>query len=107
MLAPAFRKWCIFDPVTRMAYFVNKLDDDIKSKYEAVCKIEANVFSMCNPGTRFIDILEKQKNLYEEFGFAEEWKNHFQGGLTGYFANGFNKYNNGRAAIIKNQSFNW
>jgi Xaa-Pro dipeptidase len=107
MLAPAFRKWGIFAPVTRMAYFGNQLGDDIKNKYEAVCKIEANVFSMCKPGTRFIDILERQKTLYKEFGFAEEWKNHFQGGLTGYFANDPTQYTNEKATIIENQSFNW
>ncbi len=60
MLALAFRKWGLFAPVTRMIYFGNKLSDDTKNKYEAICKIEATVFSMCKPGTRFIDILEKQ-----------------------------------------------
>jgi hypothetical protein len=33
---------------------------------------------------RFSHILEKQKQWYAEFGFEGEWKNHFQGGPTGY-----------------------
>ena len=107
LLAPAFRKWGIFAPVSRMVHFGNDLEDSIKTKYEAVCTIEANVFSMCKPGTKFSDILVKQKSLYKELGFEEEWKNHFQGGLTGYIPNDASKCLDEKAKIIESQPFNW
>lgn len=107
MLAFAFRKWGIFAPVTRMIHFGDDIEDSIKTKYEAICTIEANVFSMCRPGTKFTDILKKQKSLYKELGFEEEWKNHFQGGLTGYLGNDPTQCFNEKAKIIKNQPFNW
>ena len=107
LLAPAFRKWGIFAPVSRMIYFGKMLEEKIKTKYDAVCTIEASVFSMCKPGTKFSDILIKQKSLYAQLGFPQEWKNHFQGGITGYFPNDPSKCLDKDAKILKNQTFNW
>ena len=36
------------------------------------------------PGVKFADILSRQKQWYAEQGYPEEWRNHFQGGPTGY-----------------------
>jgi len=56
---------------------------EVEKKYEAACQIATAALSMCIPGTRFIDILEIQKDIYKEFGYEDEWKNHYQGGVTG------------------------
>jgi len=83
LLSPAVRKWGLHANVARMVCF-GKVPEDISRKYSAVCDIEAEAITMCTPGTRFSDILEKQKNLYKQWGFPNEWHNHFQGGATGY-----------------------
>lgn len=83
LLSPAVRKWGLHANVARMVCFGN-IPDDICCKYSAVCDIEAEAISMCTPGTRFSDILERQKKLYDHLGYTDEWHNHFQGGVTGY-----------------------
>ena len=46
--------------------------------------MEARVFLTIEKGMRFSQILENQKQWYAQYGFEGEWKNHFQGGPTGY-----------------------
>ncbi|OFW63081.1 MAG: hypothetical protein A2Z35_05070 [Actinobacteria bacterium RBG_19FT_COMBO_36_27] len=107
MIAPAIRKWGIHVPMARMIYFGKKIPGEIRGKYEAACQIEANIFKNCIPNNKFSDIFEMQKFLYNNLGFTNEWKKHFQGGLTGYFINDPTKYNDKDAFIKKNQTFNW
>ncbi|NTW37776.1 MAG: hypothetical protein HGB17_17035, partial [Syntrophobacteraceae bacterium] len=46
--------------------------------------VSAEEYRRLAPGLKFSQILEWQKEWYREFGFADEWHNHFQGGPTGY-----------------------
>ena len=107
MLAPACRKWGLTLPITRMVFFGDSLPDELERKYDALCLIEANTMANCNPGTRFADIFEMQKKLFFETGFPDEWKNHFQGGITGYMVNDSGKCLDQDAVITDRQTFNW
>lgn len=84
LLHPAVKKWGLHANVTRMLYFGDRLPEAIERKYDAACMVETAAVSMCIPGTKFSDILEVEKKIYKETGFEEEWRNHFQGGTTGY-----------------------
>ena len=107
MLAPAIQKWGLTVPVTRMVYFGDRLPEDLRKKFEAVCTIEAHTMAKCTPGNKFTDILVMQKKLYAETGYPDEWRNHFQGGITGYVINDPTKYNDPEAVIQDRQTFNW
>jgi Xaa-Pro dipeptidase len=107
MMAPACQKWGLVMPITRMVYFGDKLPEELERKYEALCRIEASTFAACVPYAKFPSILEVQKRMYLETGFGEEWRNHFQGGITGYIVNDPTKCLDSNAAIVSNQTFNW
>lgn len=93
--------------VTRMVYFGDSLPQDIKRRYDAVSKIEAASLSMCIPGKKFAKILELQKRLFREAGFANEWENHFQGAITGYLLADPNLCKNPDAEVVVNQAYDW
>ena len=107
LLHPAVRKWGLHANVTRLMYFGDNVPDDIKTKFDAVSTIEAAAISMCETGNRFSDILAEQKKLYKELGFEDEWRNHYQGGITGYFVGDGSLCNNPSNLISSSQAFDW
>ena len=107
LLHPAARKWGLHANVTRMVYFGDRVPDEIARKYDAACRIEAAAISMCRPGERFSRILEAEKSVYRETGFADEWRHHFQGGITGYLLADPNLCNDPEAEVSLNQAYDW
>lgn len=107
MLAPACRKYGLTVPITRMIYFGDNLPKETLNKFEVACKIEAQTIDMAREGTKFNDIFLKQKEMFKEYGYENEWKNHFQGGMTGYVVNDSSLTLDTNAVIKDNQTFNW
>ncbi len=83
LLHPAARRWGLHANVSRSLYFGTP-SEDIRRAYQAVATLEACLLGRLKPGLLFSEIFEWQKQKYAELGFPEEWKNHFQGGPTGY-----------------------
>jgi len=83
LLHPAARRWGLHANVSRSVYFGTP-PDEIKRPYWAVATLETHLLSRLAPGLPFSEIFEWQKNKYAELGYADEWRNHFQGGPTGY-----------------------
>jgi hypothetical protein len=107
MLAPAPRKCGLFIPITRMIYFGDKLPCELEKKYNTLLNFEANVFANCIEGASFAEIFETQQELYKNSEYSEEWREHFMGGLTGYFPNDPTQYSNPIAKVKQSQIFNW
>lgn len=101
------RKWGLHANVTRSVYFGDRIPDEIAAPYEAANRIQAAVLSMCNPGFGFCDILQEQKRLYKELGYGEEWRNHFQGGITGYLVGDPTLSSDPGNKIVENQPYDW
>jgi Xaa-Pro aminopeptidase len=93
--------------VTRMVHFGAQIPHDTLDRYEAACKVEAAAICHCVPGTRFCDILEQQKQAYQGCGYPEEWRNHFQGGITGYLLVDSTQCLDQQAKVVANQAFDW
>ncbi len=83
MLHTVARRWGLHCNLTRFLHFGDPADI-IRKVYDAAANVEARVFLSLKPGVKFSDILTLQKEWYAEQGFPEEWRNHFQGGPTGY-----------------------
>ena len=83
MLHSVARKWGLHCNLTRFVHF-GKISAAVEKAYNCASNVEARIFMTIKKGMRFSHILEKQKQWYAEFGFEDEWKNHFQGGPTGY-----------------------
>jgi antitoxin VapB len=107
LIHPAVRRDGLHANVTRMVHFGNRISADTLKRYEAACKVAAAAVSLCVPGTRFCDILEEQKRVYGECGYKEEWRNHYQGGITGYLLANPVLCLNPQALVERNQAFDW
>ena len=83
MIHSSARKWGLHANVTRFIHF-GTVPEQIRRIYHAAATIEGRILLRLTPGLPFSQILEWQKEWYREFGFADEWHNHFQGGPTGY-----------------------
>ena len=107
LLHSAVRKWGLHANVTRMVSFGDRLPPDVASRYEAACRIQAAAISLCTPGRKFADILEAEKSLYRETGFEDEWRNHYQGGITGYILADPTLCMDPDAQVQPSQVFDW
>jgi len=106
LLHPAVQKWGLHANVTRMLSFGAPPEETAK-RYETACRVHATALSMCVPGTKFADILEAQKKAYAACGFEEEWKNHFQGGITGYLLADPTLCTAPENAVKQNMAYDW
>lgn len=106
LLHPAVKWHGLHANVTRMVCF-GQPDGETLRRYDAACQVEAAATACCVPGARYSDILEKQKALYARSGYADEWRNHFQGAATGYFLADTSFYRNPAAQIGPNQAWDW
>jgi len=107
LLHPAVRKWGLHANVTRMLFFGDRIPADVAARYEAACRIEAAAISQCIPGRKFAQILELEKRIYRETGFPEEWRNHYQGGITGYVLADPTLCMDPAASVSANQPYDW
>ena len=101
------RKFGLNVVFTRSVYFDDTLPHEIAGKFNAISTIAANCIAHSVPGTKFIDILDMQKGLYAEMGYPDEWKNHFQGGITGYVINDSTLCFDPQAVMVDDQAYNW
>jgi Xaa-Pro dipeptidase len=83
MLHTVARRWGLHCNLTRFICF-GQPSEEIRKVYDAAANVEARVFLSLKPGVKFADILSWQKEWYADQGYPEEWRNHFQGGPTGY-----------------------
>ena len=83
MLHTVARRWGLHCNLTRFVH-LGEPDDRIRKVYDAAANVEVRVFLSLKPDVKFSDILAFQKQWYAEQGYPEEWRNHFQGGPTGY-----------------------
>jgi Xaa-Pro dipeptidase len=107
LLHPAVRWRGLHANVTRMVYFGDRIPADVAARYEAASRVEAAAISQCVPGKKFGEILETEKRVYAETGYPEEWRNHFQGGITGYILADPTLCMDPRAEVSPNQAFDW
>jgi Xaa-Pro dipeptidase len=69
--------------ITRSVYF-GDIPKDIIKRQEAVNYVEAVYCSNSKPGVSLKEVFQAGKKAYKDAGYADEWKNHTQGGVIGY-----------------------
>jgi len=105
MLHSVARKWGLHSNLTRFLHF-GPIPEKIRKIYDCAAGIEARIFLTIEPGLRFSEILRNQKKWYQELGFKGEWKNHFQGGPTGYIIADGGRALTDKVVQVK-QSYEW
>ena len=106
LVHPAVKKWGLHANVTRLVS-LEKLNPEIQKRFDAACRIAGEVILSCKQGTKFIDILEKQKNLYETLGYKDEWDKHYHGGISGYLLADATVGMNPDLSVTNNQAYDW
>jgi len=107
MFAAAFQKWGLTAPLSRAVYFGSALPEPLEARHEAARAIAAESIALAKTGASFYDISMRQKELFTNYGFEDEWLRHFQGGLTGYVINDSGKCLDPAARVGRLQAFNW
>ena len=69
--------------VTRCIYF-GKTPVELKERHSAVNYVISKFYANSTPGRSMMELFEVGKNAYREAGYDGEWKNHLQGGISGY-----------------------
>jgi antitoxin VapB len=69
--------------ITRLVYF-GKLPDEIRKKTNALAQIDAAFIAATKPGRILGEVFQHGVEAYGKAGFADEWRNHHQGGPAGY-----------------------
>ncbi|HJV44888.1 MAG TPA: M24 family metallopeptidase, partial [Bacillota bacterium] len=68
---------------SRLVHF-GQLSEDLRLRHQAVTTVDAMLINKTRPGVSLAKLFEEMKQAYQKVGFAEEWMNHHQGGLSGY-----------------------
>ena len=85
MLVLTGRKWGLCCSVSRLIHF-GPVPTDIQRRIEAVAHVDAALIGSSVAGNTLAQALQNGINAYAKCGFADEWRYHHQGGLTGYEA---------------------
>lgn len=105
LIHPAARRWGLHANVSRSVYFGTP-SNEVMRAYRAAAELEACLLERLKPGLAFSEIFNWQKEKYAELGFPEEWKNHFQGGPTGYVVVDALRHTTSSKVQV-NQAFDW
>ena len=92
--------------VTRSVYF-GKAPDELKEKQDAVNLVEATYQYFSRPGVLLGELFEEGKKAYAEAGYPGEWKNHLQGGISGYAPLEFLTLENSKVIVRENNIMGW
>lgn len=76
-------------------------------RYGALLQVERAAFDATAPGVKLGEALGKIKSAYAQNGLDGEWKNHHQGGMTGYLAREVRVDGDCQKVAQSNQAFAW
>ena len=83
MLVVCARKNGVVFSATRLVHF-GPLSDSLRRLHRAVAEIDARVIDATRPGVTLAELYEKLKQFYCDAGYEQAYREHHQGGLTGY-----------------------
>jgi Xaa-Pro aminopeptidase len=106
MVSVNARKWGLIVSLTRFVHF-GKLSEDLRRKYEANVFIDCSMMAHTRPGIPAKEVLQKGIDAYQEKGYSEEWKLHYQGGSIGYTGRNYRVNFKTPDIIQENQAFTW
>jgi antitoxin VapB len=96
----------MFVSITRLFTF-GPISDDLRRRHEAVCGVDAAMIAATRPGATLGEILAICQQTYAAGGFADEWKLHHQGGLTGYRPRENYATPGCATRVLPNQAYAW
>jgi Xaa-Pro aminopeptidase len=83
MVAVCIERTGLICSATRLVSFV-PLTDELRRRHDAVCSVDAVAVNATRVGRPLCNIFAEIVEAYARAGFPEEWREHHQGGSTGY-----------------------
>ena len=83
MLVLCARRHGLIASATRLVHF-GPPPPDLRERAHACTQVDAAVLAATRPGTTIGAVFTRLQAAYAEAGFADEWRDHHQGGLAGY-----------------------
>lgn len=106
LIAICAQKFGITVSMSRIVSF-SPLDEDRKKKYEALLKVDATYITSTVEGAVTGDIVRKAHEIYEEFGYEEDFHLHHQGGALGYETRDYCANEECMEVVGRYQAFSW
>ncbi|MGQ9454469.1 MAG: M24 family metallopeptidase [Armatimonadota bacterium] len=106
MLVTGALRWGLVVSATRIICF-GRIPDELRTKHEAVVRIDAEMIAATKVGTTMGEVLRKAIAAYAREGYPQEWKLHHQGGPTGYKSRDFRVKPDTETRVCENQAFAW
>jgi Xaa-Pro aminopeptidase len=105
-LSTCARRWGLTAAVTRLVHF-GPVPDEIERRYRALLNVEAKLIAHTRPGAKSGELFDLLAGWYAAEGFEGEWRNHHQGGATGYLERDGVAYPGGQHIVQARQAFAW
>ncbi len=83
LLHPTVNRWGQHAIATRMVS-LGKPDDELVERFAVVSEVEGWSVAMTRPGVAYSTILDGQREIYSRRGYPRAWRDHWQGGQTGF-----------------------
>ncbi len=83
MLVVCARRHGLIANLTRIVH-VGPAPEELQRRMAAVGQIDAAAITATRPGMRVADVFRQIQDAYAAVGFADEWRNHHQGGACSY-----------------------
>ena len=106
MLVLSGRSQGLVCSVTRLVHF-GRVPDELQQRILATAEVNAAMIGASKPGVQLAAVLEDGKKAYARTGFAEEWRNHHQGGVAGYESREYLATSESKDVIGKGQALAW
>ena len=101
-----FRKYGLTVCMSRFVHF-EKVSEELEKQYLANQQIDLSIMEATRPGRLLCEVLEDAKRLYADYGYAEEFEKHHQGGPIGYAPRDYRVDFTHRIPVAENQAFCW
>ncbi len=101
-----FRKYGLTVCMSRFVHF-EKVSEELEKQYLVNQQIDLSIMEATRPGRLLCEVLEDARRLYADYGYAEEFEKHHQGGPIGYAPRDYRVDFTHRIPVAENQAFCW
>jgi Xaa-Pro aminopeptidase len=106
LTAVCARRHGLVASLTRLSS-LGAVSEELRQKHAAVTAIDACFIANSRPGSSAGAIFNRAVAAYESAGYADEWKKHHQGGMTGYSAREYVATPETGDVVRAHQAFAW
>lgn len=106
MVVVCAQRYGLIVALTRSVHF-GELSQELRKKADAVTRVDAIFIVNSKSGVKAKDVFQKGVEAYREMGFPEEWRQHHQGGPTGYLEREYLAHPGCEKILQENQPIAW